>query len=246
MSAWYEESFGDDYLLVYKHRNLQKAYEEVKRMIEWLQLPAGSEVLDLCCGMGRHSMALHEFGYNVTGVDLSPVLLQEAGKLNKEGRVRFLQGDMRNVPLRQKFDAVVNLFTSFGYFDEDEENERVLCEIQRLLKPAGQGKFIIDYMNPNYVQEHLVPYSSRMEGSISIEESRKIEDGYVRKTIMIRHQDAEPRTYSEQVKLYEKEAFLHLLDRAGLEVTHVYGDYNACEYDTAQSKRMIFVGQRKG
>ncbi|MFH5182183.1 class I SAM-dependent methyltransferase [Paenibacillus sp. TAB 01] len=245
MSAWYEKSFGDDYLLVYKHRDLQGAYEEVKRMIEWLRLPEGSEVLDLCCGMGRHSMALYDFGYKVTGVDLSGVLLAEAHKLDKAGHVRWLQGDMREVPLTETFDAVVNLFTSFGYFDADEENERVLREIQRLLKP-GQGKFIIDYMNPEYVKAHLVPYSSRSEGSCTIEEKRRIEDGCVRKTIVIQEPESDARTYSEQVKLYGKEEFVRMLERAGLEVTQVYGDYHASEYDPAESKRMIFVGHRKG
>ncbi|OXM86900.1 class I SAM-dependent methyltransferase [Paenibacillus rigui] len=248
MSAWYEKSFGDDYLLVYKHRDLEGAYDEVKRMIEWLRLPEGSEVLDLCCGMGRHSMALDDFGYKVTGVDLSDVLLSEARKLDRNNKVHWLQGDMREVPLHKPFDAVVNLFTSFGYFDADEENERVLSEIHRLLKPPaeGEGKFIIDYMNPEYVREHLVPFSSRTEGRCTIEESRVIEDGCVRKTIVISGPDMETRTYLEQVKLYPLATFLDMLSRAGLEVAHIYGDYHASEYSKADSKRMIFVGHRKG
>ncbi|MBE1443523.1 class I SAM-dependent methyltransferase [Paenibacillus sp. OAS669] len=246
MSDWYRKSFGDDYLLVYKHRDMEGAYHEVKRMIEWLKLPQGSSVLDLCCGMGRHSMALRDFGYKVTGVDLSSVLLMEANKLNVNKEVRFLQGDMRNVPLTETFDAVVNLFTSFGYFEHDEENERVLREIYRLLAPESKGKFIIDYMNPDYVKQHLVPFSSRMEGGITIEENRRIEDGFVKKTIVVRDSDAGERTYLEQVKLYGLEAFRELLDRSGLEVTHVYGDYHASEYDRNESKRMIFVGHRRG
>ncbi|UUZ84364.1 methyltransferase domain-containing protein [Paenibacillus sp. P26] len=121
MSEWYKKSFGNDYLLVYKHRDLQGAYAEVRSMMEWLQPPEGAEVLDLCCGMGRHSMALNRFGFHVTGVDLSDVLLTEARRLDTEEEVRWVQGDMRQVPLNETFDAVVNLFTSFGYFDTDEE-----------------------------------------------------------------------------------------------------------------------------
>ncbi|WP_282941225.1 class I SAM-dependent methyltransferase [Paenibacillus sp. RC67] len=246
MSDWYRKSFGDDYLLVYKHRDMRGAYDEVKRMIEWLQLPQQSSVLDLCCGMGRHSMALRDFGYKVTGVDLSGVLLMEANKLNVDNEVRFLQGDMRDVPLTETFDAVVNLFTSFGYFEHDEENERVLREMYRLLAPEGKGKFIIDFMNPDFVEEHLVPFSSRTEGSITIEETRRIEDGFVRKTIVVKEPEMEERTYLEQVKLYPLESFMKMLDRSGLEVSHVYGDYNASDYDRNESKRMIFVGHRKG
>jgi ubiquinone/menaquinone biosynthesis C-methylase UbiE len=245
MSEWYKKSFGDDYLLVYKHRDLEGAYNEVKRMIEWLKLPAGAEVLDLCCGMGRHSMALTDFGYNVTGVDLSEVLLREAVRMDSEGKVRWIQGDMREVPLNETYDAVVNLFTSFGYFEEAEENERVLKEIHRLLSPE-QGQFIIDYLNADQVAANLVPFSKREEGNCTIEESRKIEDGFVRKTIVIREPGTQERVYSEQVRLYGLENFLGMLKDAGLEVQHVYGGYDASPYNKTDSKRMIFVGRRKG
>jgi ubiquinone/menaquinone biosynthesis C-methylase UbiE len=159
--AWYQESFGNDYLLVYRHRDLQGAYHEVKKMMDWLHIPQGAEVLDLCCGMGRHSMALSEFGYKVTGVDLSEVLLNEAVKRDSGKQAKWLQGDMRDVPLEQAFDAVVNLFTSFGYFEEDEENEKVFYEMNRLLK--SNGRFIVDFLNPVYVKATLVPQSERSD-----------------------------------------------------------------------------------
>ncbi|MEK3720891.1 class I SAM-dependent methyltransferase [Paenibacillus sp. FSL H8-0034] len=246
MSDWYKNSFGDDYLLVYKHRDMQGAYNEVKGMIEWLKLDQGAEVLDLCCGMGRHSMALTDCGYKVTGIDLSGVLLKEAVRLDTQQKVQWIQGDMRDVQINQQFDAVVNLFTSFGYFEEDAENEKVLQEIYRLLKPSGQGQFIIDFLNPEFVERNLVPFSKRTEGSSTIEETRKIEDGFVRKTIVVSEPGAEDRSYLEQVKLYHQEAFLTMLDRVGLEVLHVYGAYDASPYDKTESKRMIFVGRRKG
>ncbi|WP_240414419.1 class I SAM-dependent methyltransferase [Paenibacillus periandrae] len=246
MSDWYKKSFGDDYLLVYKHRDMQGAYNEVKGMIEWLKLDQGAEVLDLCCGMGRHSMALTDFGYKVTGIDLSGVLLKEAVRLDREQKVQWIQGDMRDVQINQQFDAVVNLFTSFGYFEEDAENEKVLQEIYRLLKPSGQGQFIIDFLNPEFVERNLVPFSKRTEGNSTIEETRKIEDGFVRKTIVVSEPGARDRSYLEQVKLYHQEAFLTMLDRVGLEVLNVYGAYDASPYEKTESKRMIFVGRRKG
>lgn len=243
MTEWYEKSFGQDYLLVYKHRDLQGAYEEVRRMMEWLELPEGAEVLDLCCGMGRHSMALHRFGFQVTGVDLSEVLLAEARKLDGEGEVRWIRGDMRSVPLTESFDAVVNLFTSFGYFSDSADNEQVLKEIRRLLKPGG--RFIIDYLNPAYVAAHLVPHSVRTEDEITIEERRRIEDGFVRKTIVLQDErNRGERVYEEQVKLIDRDTFLTMLNRAGLVVDAVYGGYDASPYEPADSKRMIFVGRR--
>ncbi|SDN58225.1 Methyltransferase domain-containing protein [Paenibacillus sp. yr247] len=242
--AWYQESFGDDYLKVYKHRDLQGAYHEVKKMIDWLGLKQGAEVLDLCCGMGRHSMALAEFGYEVTGVDLSEVLLNEAVNLDNSKQVKWLHGDMRKVPLERQFDAVVNLFTSFGYFDNDEQNEKVLHEMYRLLKE--NGRFIIDFLNPGYVQEHLVPQSDRTEEDMLIRETRVIEDGCVRKRIVISQKGAPDRHYLEQVKLYDRAAFEMMLDKAGLHIDNVYGGYDGQAYEAETSSRLIFVGHKEG
>ncbi|NQX69307.1 methyltransferase domain-containing protein [Paenibacillus alba] len=242
--AWYQESFGNDYLIVYKHRDMQGAYHEVKKMIDWLDLPQGAQVLDLCCGMGRHSMALTEFGYEVTGVDLSEVLLNEALKLDETKQVTWLRGDMREVPIERQFDAVVNLFTSFGYFDENEQNEKVIGEVQRLLKKGG--RFIIDFLNPVYIQANLVPQSERMEGDLFIREARAIEEGCVRKRIVISQKDTADRHYLEQIKLYDRTAFEAMLEKAGLHIDSVYGGYDGQPYEAETSSRMIFVGHKEG
>lgn len=247
MAEWYEESFGEDYLLVYKHRDIQGAKREVHKMIAWLGLGQGAKVLDLCCGMGRHSMALHEAGFEVTGVDLSPVLLREAKKNDPEGKVTWLRADMRDLPLEGGFDAVVNLFSSFGYFERDEEHVRVLKEIARVLKP--DGRFIIDYLNPRYIAGHLVPASERTDEGQLISERRAIEEGYVKKWITITSMDGRdaspdnPRKYMERIKLYEREDFAAMLSEAGLTLDHVHGDYDEGEFDPDQSPRMIMVGR---
>lgn len=244
MSAWYEKSFGADYLLVYKHRDIQGAYEEVRKMTAWLNLPDGSEVLDLCCGMGRHALALADFGYKVTGMDLSEVLLQEARKADVDERVTWVHGDMRRVPLQRTFDAVVNLFTSFGYFSKNEENFSVLQEIARVLKPGAP--FIIDYLNPEYVSRHLVPRSERKESGLIIVEERRIENDSVVKHISIQDDaKGENRTYEERVKLYPLPTMEKMIRDAGLSLLQVFGDYDQTPYDAASSKRMILVGAKE-
>lgn len=244
MSEWYETSFGEDYLIVYRHRDFGGARHEVERMIQWLGLPKGAKVLDLCCGMGRHSLALSQAGYEVTGVDLSEVLLREARSQAGAEKVTWIRSDMRELPLAGGFDAVVNLFTSFGYFEEDEEQVRVLKEVFRMLKPGG--RFIIDFLNPAYVSSHLVPHSVREDGDTLIDESRRIEDGYVKKEIRLtsRHSGGPARKYQERVKLYTLEDFRSLIGAAGLKLEAVHGSYDEASYDPETSCRMIFTGVR--
>ncbi|ULO08597.1 methyltransferase domain-containing protein [Paenibacillus sp. 19GGS1-52] len=243
MSEWYEESFGEDYLIVYRHRDFGGARREVEQMIGWLDLSLGAKVLDLCCGMGRHSLALSEAGYEVTGVDLSEPLLREARSQDGAEEVTWVRSDMRKLPLEGGFDAVVNLFTSFGYFEEDEEQVKVLREIHRMLKPGG--KFIIDFLNPAHVIRHLVPHSTREDGENLIDESRRIEDGYVMKDIVLTSKsDGTPRQYHERVKLYSLEKFQEMIKEAGLQLKAVHGSYNEDVYIAEDSTRMIFRGLR--
>lgn len=238
---WYEQSFGRDYLMVYKHRSVENAEREVRQMVDWLRLPRGAKVLDLCCGMGRHSLTLAEYGCDVTGIDLSGLLLDEARNRDTASRISWLQGDMRRVPLPgARFDAVFNLFTSFGYFDEDTENRQVLLEIERLLRPGG--KWIVDFLNTDVVVSRLIPLSERREGRITIRESRSIEEGVVRKQIAVLEPDCQPRRYIEKVRLYTLSDFMRMLIGTSLSIDEVYGDYSGEPYSAATSPRLIMVG----
>ncbi|KGE17046.1 class I SAM-dependent methyltransferase [Paenibacillus wynnii] len=246
VDPWFEKSFGEDYMLIYKHRNIQGALDEVQKMVKWLNLTEGSEVLDLCCGMGRHAFALSDAGFKVTGIDLSHVLLCEAIALDKQRRIRWIQSDMRMLPegenIEGTFDAVVNLFTSFGYFEKDEEQIKVLQQMERALKP--HGKFIIDYLNAEYTKDHLIPFSERKEGETIIKENRRVRDGFVEKRIRLLEEGTEARQYEEQVKLYSIHRLTEMLTEANLSINAVYGDYDEGEYDQRLSPRMIIVGQR--
>jgi SAM-dependent methyltransferase len=246
MNPWYEESFGEDYLLVYKHRDRLNAADEVGKMMAWLKLPKHSQVLDLCCGMGRHALLLAEAGYQVTGVDLSPVLLRQARVSDSNHAIRWIESDMRSLPCDasfiEAFDAVVNLFTSFGYFEEDAEQAQALRQIRQALKPGG--RFIIDYLNPQFVADHLVLFSEREVDGNRIKETRRIRDEFVTKEIIVEGPGRPTRRYKESVKLYSFNRIRDMLNKAGLALDTVYGDYDEGVYDERESPRMIMVGHR--
>jgi ubiquinone/menaquinone biosynthesis C-methylase UbiE len=242
--SWYEQSFGVDYLTIYNHRNVEQAGREVAQMMQWLRLPNQAKVLDLCCGMGRHSISLASLGFDVTGFDLSKVLLAEAGAKDTASTVHWIQGDMRSLPFpKHAYDAVVNLFTSFGYFDQDEENRKVLLEMDKVLKP--RGKWIIDYLNPNVVVSRLIHESERKENSLTIREVRTLENGMVKKQIAVCEEEGSSRHYVEQVKLYTFSDFKRMLQDTSLVVDQAYGDYLGSGYVATSSPRMILVGHKQ-
>jgi len=242
MGEWFERSFGSDYMVVYKHRNWEQANREVKQLCEWAKLPAGTKLLDVGCGMGRHALALDELGYRVSGIDLSLPLLEQARKHDANGRVDWKQGDMRSLPYADgSFGATVNLFTSFGYFDE-KDNARVLRELRRVLRPGGA--FVIDFLNAPYVERTLVPLSERIdeETGWSIREERRIEAGAVCKTIIVAEPSGEERRYEERVMLYGLEWFERALAEAGLRLERTAGAYDGSPYREDQSLRLIMLG----
>lgn len=243
MKEWYERSFGDDYMVVYRHRNWERAIEEVRQMMRWLELPQGSSLLDVGCGMGRHAVALAEMGYQMSGVDLSEPLLQEAREHDGNGHVRWEHGDMRSLPYPDScFDATLNLFTSFGYFNE-QDNRRVLHEQRRVLR--SDGCFVIDFLNAEEVRRKLVPLSEHVDEQTGwmIREQRRIESDAVCKTITIVTRSGEERHYEECVKLYGLDWFEEALAEAGMRITRTAGSYDGASYIRSESKRLIISGR---
>ena len=139
-TEWWASYFDAQYLKEYEPLfALERDRREVSRLMEVLALPSGSRILDVPCGQGRHAHLLAEAGFDVDGLDYSAELLAIARRRGTGKTLRYTRGDMRALPARWtgRFDAVVNLFTSFGFFIDPKEDMKVISEMARALKPGG-------------------------------------------------------------------------------------------------------------
>ncbi|MFT9849311.1 class I SAM-dependent methyltransferase [Aneurinibacillus sp. REN35] len=238
-TAWFVRSFQEDYSTLYQHRDEASARQEIDNLLSRLPLPKSGRVLDFCCGDGRHSRALAQHGYEVVGFDLSEYLLAEAKKKTQQENITYYRYDMREIPFEDEFDVLFNLFTSFGYFEQDADNIKVLQRMSQALKPTGH--LVIDYLNPLYIEENLVPESTREAEGKQIVERRKIENGFVIKEITIT-EGGTTRQFFERVRLYHREEMKSMLESVGIDVTEVYGDYDFRPY-SKDGKRMIIYGR---
>ncbi|MDP8246248.1 MAG: class I SAM-dependent methyltransferase [Candidatus Hinthialibacter antarcticus] len=238
--VWWRDWFNDIYLDVYAHRDDASAEREAQAAAKTLALQAHEQILDLCCGNGRHCRALKRLGFeHVAGVDYSYPLLR-FGQSEKP-RARYVRGDMRLLPLRDaSFDALVTFFTSFGYFKTNIENLKVFQETRRILKPGG--RFLIDYLNPDHVRAHFEPESERKHGEYCIRETRSFTDDgeRVEKEIVIENWGGEVRTYHESVRLYSYPEICDMLASADLAPQGVFGDFSGAAFDASQPRMIVW------
>ena len=242
-TPWYAAWFGREYAEVYAHRDVEEAVRQVDFAEYVLRPPGGARVLDLCCGAGRHSVELVRRGYHVTGVDLSADLLDLAKDAAQEADadIRFVQCDMRTPVAQGAFDVVVSFFTSFGYFDSDEENAKVFQTIRESLAPGGV--WLMDYLNRDHVIRNLVPRDSMTHGDMHITQQRWFDAlrGRVEKTIALRRANGELNIYRESVRAYTFREMERMIHEAGLRIDAVFGDIDRSPFETG-SPRMIITG----
>jgi SAM-dependent methyltransferase len=236
MTEWFEEWFGEEYLRLYPHRDDTEAARAVNLILRTVPFEKGWRVLDVACGAGRHARAFQSAGARCTGVDLSMTLLRLARQVTAAPVVR---ADMRQLPIRPgSMDLTVNLFTSFGYFDQDAEHTAALSEMVETVRPGGW--FVIDFLNPAAVRRELVPEETLAVAGATVQVSRSVSpDGrYVCKSI----RGADGRRFTERVRLFEPDQMAGMLQAAGVTVRFRFGDYDAAPL-TSSSPRTIFVGQ---
>jgi len=219
----------------------KKAEEFIKNIIGYLKPPTNAHLLDLGCGKGRHSLFLSNMDLVVTGLDLSVNSIKSLEGHNSS-RLHFEQWDMRQPYKANHFDIVLNLFTSFGYFDDDQENIAVLKAVNHNLKE--RGILVLDFLNENVVRKNMNVEEVIRRGDIEFKISKKEENGSVVKAIRFTDNE-ETFNFEERVQLISKESFEEMFVEAGFDVQAVFGDYQLNAFDKDNAKRLIFVVKKR-
>jgi len=242
--AWYKDWFDSPlYDKLYAHRDDNEAAKLAEMITQIAPPEQFPKALDLASGRGRHSINLSNRGFSVTGTDLSPNALEIARKKAEQAQlnINFIRLDMRN-SLPERFNLIVNLFTSFGYFEEDEENLSVVTSMANMLKP--NGLVVIDYLNCTKTAQGLVEKESGTLDGISYSISRWIENEMVFKKMEFVDNDNQTHSFIERVKLYNRKWFTSALSKAGLQPVHYFGNYSGDEFQPETSPRLITIAQK--
>jgi SAM-dependent methyltransferase len=190
----------------------------------------------LACGKGRHSIFLNSLGYDVTGVDLSEQSIKKASQSSND-RLKFMIHDMR-YPIESNYDVILNMFTSFGYFNSIDDNFNVLKTIKNSLNKDGIG--VIDFMNSNYIINHLVPQNNVEIDGIQFDIKRNFKDGIITKIITVTDGDQTTK-YEERVRAFNQQDFFSMISDANLRFVKCFGSYDLDPYNAQTSERLILI-----
>lgn len=232
---WFASWFNTPYYhLLYKDRDYDEAAFFMKRLTEYLNLNEGDKILDLACGRGRHARYLNRIGFDVIGIDLSVENIAYAKEFERKG-LHFKVHDMR-IPYPEKFDAIFNLFTSFGYFESKVDNFQTIKSIKEGLKPNGHT--VIDFLNSKLAIKNLVPEEVKKVGNIEFHIEKYVEDGFIFKNI--RFEDmGKDFLFTERVMALELQDFKEYFKDAEVNLVNSFGDYHLNDFDENKSERLI-------
>jgi SAM-dependent methyltransferase len=240
--SWYKSWFDSPYYhALYAHRDHKEADLFGRTLIDYLKPPPKAHILDLACGNGRHSHAMATLGYEVTGIDLSAQNIA-AAQSNKQSKARFIRADMRTFSTPESFELSVNLFTSFGYFEDETDNQKVLQKVFENLKP--NGCFVLDFFCRDYIEKHLVEKETIRRQGIDFQVQRFINGEEVIKEIRFETQGRSLR-YEEVVRGFRKSELERMVQEAGFSIDEVFGNYALRPFMGAQSERCILICSKK-
>ncbi len=232
--AWYEAFFGEDYLHMYApFLPAEKSLQDVDGMLALLNLVPESRILDLCCGTGRHTIPLAQHGYKMIGQDLSETLLSSAQN-NAEAagvQVVWIHSDMRHIPFEHECDAIINVFTSFGYLENEQEDQHVLQQVYKALKPGGL--FLLETIPQTRFVRSFTPYGiTRYDDGLIVFEERHFDQFTSRNKvhITILYPNGKRTEHSHSMRLYTLTELTHMLAAANLPMQAYYGGFDGSPF----------------
>lgn len=238
MSEWFVNWFDSPYYhILYKSRSDKEASAFIDNLEKKICFETKHLFCDMACGKGRHAIYLNMKGYEVFGLDLSKNSIKIAKKQENK-KLHFFVHDIRNTFKNNYFDVVLNLFTSFGYFENNLENQTAVQAIARSIKP--NGLLILDYMNSRKaIEEFNTKYDKEVDG-IKFHITKRIEKGYIFKHIsfVIKEKTFE---FEERVKLLFLADFETFFKNSGLQIEQIYGNYGLEPFNEHTSDRMVMI-----
>jgi len=235
---WFECWFNTPYYhLLYGKRNEEEAAFFLDNLLALLKLQQGARCWDLNCGKGRHALYLNKKGFEVIGTDLSTESIARA-KPYENDTLHFYTHDMRGLFYANYFDAVFNLFTSFGYFKHRYDDEKVLRSVANSLKEGGF--FVMDFFNAEHVLKNLVPLEEKTVGDTRFTIKRKADNGFIVKEIHVEGKEG-PCDYKEEVRALTLPELEEMAKKAGLRIKEVFGNYALQPFNSTASERLILI-----
>lgn len=259
LNDWWKTMFDQKYLDTYLvDFTPERTSQEVDFVVKAAELKPDDRILDLACGHGRHSIELAKRGFVVVGLDYSKPFIEKAKTDAKEARVNveFVQGDMKQLPFNEEFDVVLTLFTTFGYFD-DETNQEVLDEINKSLKPGG--RFLIDVISGEAVVKRFNKEGVKEDGTNLLKIPRTADMGgrmiteieWYDPEIQLIHShrewddSGEEKEYDYYLHVYTIPQYKSMLTKAGFEFKQLWGDFQGNLHNTNGNFRTIILAQKR-
>ncbi|MCE2823999.1 MAG: methyltransferase domain-containing protein [Sediminibacterium sp.] len=242
--GWFSDWFNSSYYhALYQHRDDTEALQFIHNLITYLTPKPHAKMLDIACGKGRHSKALFDAGFDVTGIDLSPASIEAASTMQTNG-LSFSCHDMRETFKANYFDYAFNFFTSFGYFDTHEEHQLAISAMAANLKESGT--LVIDYLNVGIVEENIdkealtqidsfIFYTKKWQDDLFLFKEIRVVDVVSKEVLGI---------FEERVRKYGLNDFRLFMQKAGLEMIATFGDYQLGSYHMERSDRLIMVAKK--
>lgn len=237
---WFKSWFDTPYYhLLYRNRNDEEAREFIDRLLGYLHVTKSARVLDVACGKGRHAIYMNQKGFNVTGIDLSESSIAAARKFEND-RLQFFVRDMRE-PLKYRYDVILNMFTSFGYFENKNENRISIKHLANAMNP--DGCLVVDFLNSKKAQLELVHREEKSVDGITFHIEREYTGELFLKRIRF---DAEGETheFQEQVQALTLADFKECFEAAGLQIVETFGDYELGPFHALNSDRLILIAKK--